>query len=172
MTLLTGGSNVRLVLFHKGIPGPKACEVNARFRRFAFTAKDMELSQGASGNVFGNTGLPFTPVKVETVGLGAERVWVVKFGDDVRTVLSNPLIYMENERNVTVPDGDHTICHVEEVVGDRMGDIPFSYDGVQLQLLLGDDRCTSSFTDRECPHSFFVINVLPLFLIILTRHIP
>jgi len=43
-----------------GIPGPKACEANARFRRFAFTIMDVELSRGST-SAAGNDGHPYTP---------------------------------------------------------------------------------------------------------------
>ena len=66
-----------------GVPGPKACEKNARFRRFAFTYKDKELSRGHSGAWAGNTGLPFTPMAIETLSINGLNYYAVKFGKDL-----------------------------------------------------------------------------------------
>ncbi|KAL3805312.1 hypothetical protein HJC23_009019 [Cyclotella cryptica] len=131
--------------YQYGIPGPKACEKNARFRRFAFTYKDLELSRGNSGYWAGSTGLPFTPVEIETVVVSGENHYAVKFGGDIRTILPNPLKYEENGSIVTLKDGKYTLCHVEEVVGEKIGDV--AYGSILFQLLVGD-LCTSSYTNR------------------------
>jgi hypothetical protein len=133
--------------YQYGIPGPKACEKNARFRRFSFTLKDLELSRGNSGYWAGNTGLPFTPVKIETIAVGGVDHYVIKFGEQVRTILKNPLSYTENGATVTLPDGQYTICHVEEFVGNMIGNITYN-NNMQFQLLVGD-LCTSSYTNRK-----------------------
>ena len=69
------------------IPGPSACDMNARFRSFAFTYLDVQLSRGRNK---GTVGAPFTPMEVVT---DTDSYTVIKFGDDVRTVLSKPLKY-------------------------------------------------------------------------------
>lgn len=94
------------------------CDANARFRRFAFTYKDVELSRGHGGGIAGSTGHPYTPMKIETVGGNT----VVKFGDDIRTVLDQPLQYVEDGANVTLTDGSYTLCMAEEVVGLEIGE--------------------------------------------------
>jgi hypothetical protein len=132
--------------YQYGIPGPKACEKNARFRRFAFTYKDLELSRGYSGYWGGSTGLPFTPVEVETITVGGADHYAIKFGGEIRTILPTPLQYNNGGGTVTLKDGNYTICHVEEVVGDKVGNYTYM-DGVQFQLLVGD-ICTSSYTNR------------------------
>ena len=79
------------------IPGPLACDMNARFRSFAFTYLDVQLSRG--GNK-GTVGAPFTPMKVVTEG----SYTVIKFGDDVRTVLSEPLEYYSGTETESFED--------------------------------------------------------------------
>jgi hypothetical protein len=120
---------------------------NARFRRFAFTYKDLELSRGNSGYWAGNTGLPFTPVEIQTLTLGGVNYYSIGFGGEIRTILNNPLQYEERGSNVILTDGNYTICHVEEVVGNQIGNYTF-VESVQFQLLVGD-LCTSSYTNRE-----------------------
>ena len=79
-----------------GIPGPKACEKNARFRRFAFTYMDVALSRGMQSNA-GNNGHPYTPMNVENdVTIDGVNYTVIKFGGDVRTVLQSPLEYYDD----------------------------------------------------------------------------
>ena len=133
--------------YQYGIPGPKACEKNARYRRFAFTYLDLELSRGTSGYWGGNTGLPFTPVEIETISVGGVNHYAIKFGGEIRTILPSPLQYQENGAIVTLADGSYTICHVEEVVSDKTKEISFT-TSIQFQLLVGD-LCTSSYTNRE-----------------------
>eukprot|EP00804_Cyclotella_cryptica_P019736 CCRYP_009662-RD/>CCRYP_009662-RD protein AED:0.10 eAED:0.10 QI:0/0.90/0.86/1/0.90/0.86/23/166/2685 len=128
-----------------GIPGPKACEKNARFRRFAFTYKDKELSRGFSGMWAGSSGLPFTPMEVETLPINGVNYYAVKFGGEIRTILSNPLTYKDsNNLNVTLSDGNYTICHAVEFAGDKFGDA--TYTDARFQVLVGD-LCTSSYTN-------------------------
>ena len=79
-----------------GIPGPKACEKNARFRRFAFTYMDVALSRGMQ-SFAGNNGHPYTPMNVENdVTINGLNYTVIKFGGDVRTVLQSPLEYYDD----------------------------------------------------------------------------
>ena len=79
-----------------GIPGPKACEKNARFRRFAFTYMDVALSRGMQ-SFAGNNGHPYTPMVVENdVTIDGVNYTVIKFGGDVRTVLQSPLEYYDD----------------------------------------------------------------------------
>ena len=130
-----------------GTPGQKACEQNARFRRFAFTYKDAELSRGSSSTA-GNTGLPYTPLTVETVG----EYTVIKFGDDVRTVLDQPVQYLKGRDPEDLQDGHYTICNAEETIGKRLGDMEYDWS-FQVYVDFRDgsgksDLCTSSFTNR------------------------
>lgn len=130
--------------YQYGVPGPRACEKNARFRRFAFTYKDVELSRGST-NQAGGTGLPFTPMEIETIKVRGNDHYGIKFGDHYRTILSSPLQYEDDDGAiVALDDGKYTICSAEEVVGTRIGDNDYDYN---FQVLVGD-LCTSSFTDR------------------------
>ena len=83
--------------YQYGIPGPKACEMNAHYRRFAFTFKDAELSRGDirhwdedrnSNTHWEANGLPFTPMVVENdvdIGDGeGAKYTVIKFNGDIR----------------------------------------------------------------------------------------
>jgi hypothetical protein len=119
---------------------------NARFRRFAFTYKDLEMSRSSSTHVAGSTGQPMTPVEIKTVQVSGVNHYALKFGGQIRTVLPKPLVYKENGVNVTLADGMYTICHLDEVVGYNGGNV-IDKD-VQFQLLVGD-LCTSSYTNRE-----------------------
>ena len=103
--------------YQYGIPGPKACEINAHYRRFSFTLMDVELSRG-SISAAGNTGHPFTPLEITTDENGYT---VISFGGNVRTVLSTPLEYYDNypEDGILVGDetttelGDGSVSYIE-----------------------------------------------------------
>ena len=100
--------------YQYGIPGPKACEMNARYRRFAFTFKDAELSRGDirhwdsdrdSATHWLSNGLPYTPMEVENdvdIGDGAGgKYTVIKFNGDIRVSPSTftsmtYMMYMSN----------------------------------------------------------------------------
>ena len=140
-----------------GIPGPRPCERDARFRRFAFTYMDVEISRG-SGSPADHTGAPYTKMRIETVQIGGVNHWVVKFGDHIRTILSSPLeIYSPPSRSqmqgggpsgdtVALPDGQYTLCNVEEVVGNQIGGTTFEDIGnYAFQILVGA-TCDSSYT--------------------------
>ena len=76
--------------------------MDARFRRFAFTYQDVELSRG-SNSPAGNNGHPYTTMTVQSVGGHT----VLKFGGEVRTVLSTPLRYADDSgMDVDLPDAD------------------------------------------------------------------
>jgi len=92
--------------YQYGIPGPKACEINAHYRRFSFTYMDVELSRGSTSNA-GNTGHPFTPMIISTSTDG-NGYTVISFGGDVRTVLSAPLEYYDNYPEDGILVGDET----------------------------------------------------------------
>ena len=89
--------------YQYGIPGPKACEINAHYRRFSFTLMDVELSRG-SISAAGNTGHPFTPLIVTTEG----DYTVISFGGNVRTIRSAPLEYYDNYPEDGILVGDET----------------------------------------------------------------
>ena len=101
--------------YQYGIPGPKACEVNAHYRRFSFTYMDVELSRGST-SAAGNTGHPYTPMVITT----DESYTVISFGGNVRTVLSAPLEYYDNypqdgilvggEDTTVLGDGRVSVC--------------------------------------------------------------
>jgi len=80
------------------IPGPLACDMNARFRSFAFTYLDVQLSRGRNK---GTVGAPFTPMEVVTEG---GSYTVIKFGNEVRTVLSEPLEYYSDSGTESFED--------------------------------------------------------------------
>ena len=86
------------------MPGPKACEINAHYRRFSFTYMDVELSRG-SISAAGNTGHPFTPMIITTDENGYT---VISFGGNVRTVLSAALEYYDNYPSDGILVGDET----------------------------------------------------------------
>lgn len=125
--------------YQNGVP-TWACEKDARWRQFTFTYKDVELSRGYTGNRAGNNGLPFTPMRIMTDG----GLTIIKFGDDIRTILDYPLQYDDGNSPITLSDGDYTICSAEEVLGMQIGNETYHY---QFQVLVGD-VCTSSYTDR------------------------
>lgn len=120
---------------------------NARFRRFAFTYKDLEMSRSSNTHVAGSTGQPMTPLEIQTVVVSGVNHYAIKFGGQIRTVLPAPLVYTESGVNVTLADGKYTICFLDEFVGYNGGNVVDA--GVQFQLLVGD-LCTSSYTNREC----------------------
>jgi len=144
--------------YQYAIRGPRPCEAHARFRRFAFTYMDCEISRGSSSPA-DNTGLPFTQMKIETIDIGGVAHYAVKFGDDLRTILDAPLEYYAPGSGVSsirgpsvddtltvLPDGSYTICNVEEVMGNQVGDTSFDVIGnYALQILVGAS-CTSSYT--------------------------
>jgi len=95
-----------------GISGPKPCEENSRWRKFAFTRKDLWLSQRDYFNV---------EIEVETNG--DDTTWILKFAGHVRTLLDQPLEIYGLEANFTLVDkaigvGSYKICHLDEIVGD------------------------------------------------------
>ena len=98
--------------YQYGIPGPKACEKDARFRRFAFTYMDVEISRGSRSDA-DNRGHPYTPMVIENnAGIGYT---IIKFGGDVRTVLSSPLEYVDasdalNVNTAILQDGSVSSC--------------------------------------------------------------
>jgi hypothetical protein len=124
---------------------------NARFRRFAFTYKDLEMSRSANTHVAGSTGQPMTPLEIQTVDVSGVNHYAIKFGGQIRTVLPEPLVYTESGVNVTLADGKYTICFLDEFVGYNGGNV--IDEGVQFQLLVGD-LCTSSYTNRELADIF------------------
>ncbi len=131
-----------------GIPGPRPCERDARFRRFAFTYTDVEISRGSSSPA-DHTGAPYTKMQIETIQIDGENHWAVKFGDHIRTILSSPMeYYSEASRSgpsgdvLTLPDGQYTLCNAEEVAGNQIGGTTFDY---AFQILVGA-TCSSSYT--------------------------
>ena len=101
----------------------------------------------------GSTGAPYTRMMVETVPIDGVDKTVIKFGSHVRTVLDEPLkYYTEANRHgpsgdlVPLEDGMYTLCNVEEVVGNMMGDVSMEDIGdYAFQILVGE-VCSSSFT--------------------------
>ncbi len=121
---------------------------------------DCEISRGSSSPA-DNTGLPFTQMKIETIDIGGVTHYAVKFGDDIRTILDAPFQYYAPVSGVSsirgpsvddtltvLPDGSYTICNVEEVMGNQVGDTSFDVIGnYAFQILVGES-CTSSYTVR------------------------
>jgi hypothetical protein len=86
-------------------------------------------------------------MEIKTLPVNGVNYYAVKFGGEIRTVLSNPLTYKDpNNLNVTLSDGNYTICHAVEFVGDKFGDA--TYTDARFQVLVGD-LCTSSYTDGK-----------------------
>lgn len=139
--------NARTVVSYQyGIPGPRACDVNAKYRRFAFTYNDVELSRGWYNDA-GTNGAPFTTMGQNQISLNGDTVvYEITFGGETRTVLDSPLQFL-NAQGSWQPllDGEYTICSAEETVGVRIGD--HDYPEYSLQLLV-DSPCTSSYRDR------------------------
>ena len=134
------------VSYQYGVPGPRACEKNAKFRRFAFTYKDVELSRGWYNDA-GTNGAPFTTMGQNQISLNGDTVYVITFGGETRTVLDSPLQF-RNAQGTYQPllDGEYTICSAEETVGVRIGE--YEYPEYSLQLLVDSSPCTSSYTNR------------------------
>ena len=158
--------------YQYSILGPRPCEAGARFRRFAFTYMDCELSRGYSDPA-DNTGQPYTQMKIETIDINGNTHYAVKFGDDVRTIIDSPLQYYEGDTLTDLGVGSYTICNIEEVMvskisgfvlmhplscltfnpyhlisgkGNQIGDTSFDQIGnYAFQILVGDS-CTSSYT--------------------------
>jgi len=114
---------------------------------------DVEISRGSSSTA-DNTGHPYTKMKIETIQINGVNHWKVKFGDQLRTVLSTPLkYYNDNNRYfdpsgavTDLPDGEYTLCNAEEVVGSKIGDTTFEDIGTySFQILVGA-KCMSSYT--------------------------
>ena len=133
-----------------GTPGPKACEKYAKFRRFAFTYKDVELSRGFTSSA-GGTGLPMTPMEYITQPSptnAEETYYIIKFQGEIRTILSSPLRYEDaSGTKRALQDGNYTICSVEETMGTKLGNN--NYDWTFQLYINGNDRCYSSYTDRD-----------------------
>lgn len=131
--------------YQYGIAGPQACVNGARYRRFAFTYKDVECSRGSNSGA-GSTSQPYTPMEIETTSIGGKTHYMIKWDGNIRTILDAPLQYEENgAKLITLPDGKYTICSAEEVVGTRIGEN--EYPEYAFQVLVGD-LCTSSYTNR------------------------
>eukprot|EP00985_Skeletonema_marinoi_P027553 scaffold22855_cov73-Skeletonema_marinoi.AAC.1 len=94
-------------------------------------------------------------MKIETIQIEGVTHWAVKFGDDVRTVLSSPLEYFSGGSRsgpsgdlVTLLDGQYTLCNAEEVVGNQFGETTLDQMGnYAFQILVGAE-CSSSYTNR------------------------
>lgn len=147
-----------------GIPGPRPCERDARFRRFAFTYMDVEISRG-SASPADNTGHPYTKMKIETIQINGVNHWAVKFGDHLRTVLTSPMQYYNENSNyfdpngavTNLPDDEYTLCNAEEVMGSNIGDTTFEDIGTySFQILVGA-KCTSSYTVSHYYYYYYLL---------------
>jgi len=141
--------------YQYGIPSQKVCEALSRYRRFAITYKDVEISRGAVVSA-GSTGLPYTPLVLETRDINDQTYRVIKFGDHIRTIITQPLKYKDGFNQdgplKTLQDGSYTICNAEETVGKKIGNNNYIWS---FQLYVnGQERCTSSFTDRGGEQDF------------------
>lgn len=116
--------NVRAVETYKhGVTGPGACERNSRWRSFAFTTKDLAMS---------NKDASFA-LTVETTTTPSPA-YVISFAGFPRTVLYEQLQYYTNERSQSVlgvlSDGAYPICFIEDIEGRKRIDVsslPNSY---------------------------------------------
>ena len=142
------------------LAGPHPCDQNSRWRRFAFTTKDVELSRfsqsKANGDApFGWDWNPFYKVRfVEWTSPSDGGVYyLVKYGKWIRTVLdalpggqlmdtANP---SDKYARINVPlqtDVDYTLCDVMEFVGGTSMPKGKGYtNGVEWSLYIAQSSC-------------------------------
>jgi hypothetical protein len=107
--------NPRAVETYKhGVSGPKACNKNSRWRRFAFTTKDAAMS-----------------FKDKSFAMKVERkrepftAYLISFANFTRTVLYQRPQYFANVRDTNVMgnlvDGEYPLCYVEDIEGVSFG---------------------------------------------------
>ncbi|KAL3937927.1 MAG: hypothetical protein SGBAC_007063 [Bacillariaceae sp.] len=111
--------NVRAVETYKhGVIGPGACERNSKWRRFAFTTKDMAMSKKDRSFAL-TVEAKMTP----------SPAYILSFAGFPRTVLYEHPQYYKSERSQTVigvlSDGVYPICFVEDVQGEKRIDTPY-----------------------------------------------
>jgi hypothetical protein len=109
--------NVRAVETYKhGVTGPKACDRHSRWRSFAFTTKDMQMSQRDQSFA----------MEIET-RTTPSTAHVITFAGFPRTVLYQRPQYYSNERDQTIlgslADGEYPICYVEDIEGSKRLDV-------------------------------------------------
>jgi hypothetical protein len=97
-----------------GISGPKACEQNSRWRRFAFTRKDLWMSNHEE----------FFNLEISTVTASDGAIaYVLSFAGSIRTVIYEPLkIYDEIIYTTSQPiplDTSYKICKCEDIETSR-----------------------------------------------------
>ena len=92
-----------------GVPGPRACERNSRWRRFAFTNHDAQMSDVAKKFY-----LEIEPVTVDGV-----TAYVLLYAGEVRTVIYDKLVLDEDPSiELDMTGGtSYTICWAADVVG-------------------------------------------------------
>ena len=141
------------------LAGPHPCDQNSRWRRFAFTTKDVELSRfsqsKASGDApFGWDWNPFYKVRFEewTSPSDGNVYYLVKYGKWIRTVLdalpggqlmdtASPLDKYARI-DVTLKTGvDYTLCDVMEFVGTSMPTGKGYINGVEWSLFIAQSSC-------------------------------
>ena len=92
-----------------GVPGPQACERNSRWRRFAFTNHDAQMS-----NVAKKFYLEIEPVTVNGI-----TAYVLSYAGEIRTVIYDKLVLDEDPSvELDMTGGTpYTICWAADVVG-------------------------------------------------------
>ena len=92
-----------------GVPGPKACEKNSRWRRFAFTGHDVYMS---------NTEKKFY-LEIQPVTISGVTAYVLSYAGEVRTVISYKLVLDEDNTVELDMTGatSYTICWASDIVG-------------------------------------------------------
>lgn len=111
-----------LETYKYGVSGPRPCEENSRWRRFAFTSRDMAI---------GNKGYR---VDITHVTDDTTTAYVLSYMGSVRTVLYEPLRYFVNfwstTNNSTLelpPRDDFEFCKVEDIEGARRLPVSFFF---------------------------------------------
>lgn len=108
--------------YYMGEVGPEPCEVNSRWRKFAFTRDDVWLSTASTVD-----GGPGYSVEIEALSLSNQDAYLLRFGGHVRTVLRQPFELLSNGRALLMDRASYKLCLVDEIEGsareypDRLG---------------------------------------------------
>ena len=145
--------------FPYALAGPHPCDQNSRWRRFAFTTKDVELSRfsqsKANGDApFGWDWNPFYKVRFEewTSPSDGNVYYLVKYGKWIRTVLdalpggqlmdtANPSDKYARIDVTLQTDVDYTLCDVMEFIGTSMPTGKGYTNGLEWSLFIAQSSC-------------------------------
>lgn len=120
--------NVRAVETYKhGVTGPKACDRHSRWRSFAFTTKDLKMSQLDESFTMRIENLTVSST-LDNITVSS-TAYVIKFAGYPRTVLYKRPQYYLDARDQTVvgnlTDGEYELCYVEDIEGSKRVDVSF-----------------------------------------------